>query len=287
VLKPHIFMVFELVIYVRFGGSSSENTKVVEMSCGWCQLDLGNGDTFHRQMTHKLAIKGGSPSSEVLIKDSDVHTNRTGLKHSLMRVVNTKIQSQLVLQITPHTKFTDETRFNLEMLPSLCFLQKGFLYFISGFRNYLGEKLLKNAADSTLTTFKQPEGDAVVTTFGKVLDCPDLAELVVPIWMEDVWSTMSAKQKVNVEHVMMKTKEFLRKLYPVMYSQEFQFRESAPTASATGDQYLFRKREDLVRSALRFGNPTAKVKVERPLEALTAFKPFTVRELEYDVWDLS
>ena len=30
-------------------------------------------------MTHKLPIKGGSPNAEMLIKDADVHTNRTGL----------------------------------------------------------------------------------------------------------------------------------------------------------------------------------------------------------------
>lgn len=47
VVKPHIFMVFELVIYVRFGGSSAESTRVVEMSCGWCQLDL-NADALNR-----------------------------------------------------------------------------------------------------------------------------------------------------------------------------------------------------------------------------------------------
>ena len=42
-----------------------------------------------------------------------------------------------------------------------------------------------------------------------------------------------------------------------------------------------------MRAALRFGNPNAKTKAEKPLESLTTFKPFTVRELEYDVWDLA
>jgi hypothetical protein len=48
-----------------------------------------------------------------------------------------------------------------------------------------------------------------------------------------------------------------------------------------------RKREELIKSALRFGNPQAKVKVDRPIETLTAFKPFTVRELDFEVWDSS
>ena len=54
---------------------------------------------------------------------------------------------------------------------------------------------------------------------------------------------------------MLKTKDFIRKLYPVVYAEEFQYRQSAPTASAAGDQYLSRMREDLIKSALRFNNP--------------------------------
>ena len=46
-----------------------------------------------------------------------------------------------------------------------------------------------------------------------------------------------------------------------------------------------RNREELVKSALRFGQTQAKIKVERPIEALTAFKPFTVRELDFQVWE--
>jgi hypothetical protein len=43
-------------------------------------------------MTHKLPIKGGSPTSEMLIKGEDVHTKRTGINY-IMKVVGTKISS--------------------------------------------------------------------------------------------------------------------------------------------------------------------------------------------------
>lgn len=122
-MKPNIFMVFEFVIYVRFSGSSSsEGQRIVEMSCGWCQLELANAETLTRQMTHKLAIKGGCPNAEILIKDGDVHTNRTGIKYSLMRVVQSKIQSQLTVELRPHVKFSDETKFHMELLPQTCFI---------------------------------------------------------------------------------------------------------------------------------------------------------------------
>ena len=85
-------------------------------------------------------------------------------------------------------------------------------------------------------TFKKPEGDSIVTTFAKVLDCPDICEVVSQIWSEDVWAPMNSKQRQNIENLILKTKEFLRRLYPVLYAERFNFKESNTTASASGDQ---------------------------------------------------
>lgn len=92
------------------------------MSCGWSQIELGNIEILNRQMTHKLQIKGGSPSAEIMIKDADVHTNRTGIKNQIMKLVGSKITSQLTIELRPVIKFSEETKFHLDMLPSLCFL---------------------------------------------------------------------------------------------------------------------------------------------------------------------
>ena len=61
----------------------------------------------------------------------------------------------------------------------------------------------------------------MVNTFATCLDCPDIVEQIVPIWTEDVWSTLTANEKMNVENVILKTREFLRRLYPVIYADEF------------------------------------------------------------------
>lgn len=90
---------------------------------------------------------------------------------------------------------------------------------------------------------------------------------------------------MNIEFIMLKTKEFIQKLYPVIYADEFKFKESDYTMSAAGDQYLLRKREELIKSALCYGNTASKVKVDKPLESMTTFRPFTVRELDFEVWD--
>ncbi len=44
--RNNCYIVFELVIYVRFGGA--DNTKVTEMSCGWCNLELKDPNLFQR-----------------------------------------------------------------------------------------------------------------------------------------------------------------------------------------------------------------------------------------------
>lgn len=105
-------------------------------------MDLDNIEQFGRAMTHRLDIKGGSPTAEILIQESDVHKNRTGIKYSLLNLVQPKIQSQLTVQIRPMTKFADDIRFHMDMLPTVCFVPERLLYFVSGFRNYLGDKLL-------------------------------------------------------------------------------------------------------------------------------------------------
>jgi hypothetical protein len=161
-VKPNLYVIFELVIYVR---QPSDKNKVVEMSCGWCQMELNDAEQFGRAVVKKLPIKGGSPSAEMLIKDSDVHKNRTGIKYSIMGLVSNKIDSQLTVAIRPFSKFSDDNKFHMDMLPTVCLLPKRLLFLVSGFRNYLGEKLLSKQSGGGLVTFKKPEGDPVVTTF--------------------------------------------------------------------------------------------------------------------------
>ena len=136
-----------------------------------------------------------------------------------------------------------------------------------------------------IVSFKKPEGDPVITTFKRIFDAPDILETFVPIWVEDVINQLTSRQKMNVEHIIFKTKEALRKLYPVTYADTYSFSEATSTSSAAGDVQLSRNREELVKSALRYGHAQAKIKFDRPIEALSSFKPFTVRELDFEVWE--
>jgi len=52
--SPEMSLIFELVVYVKLG------TDVQEMSCGWAQLPFA---ALGRSFSHKLEIKGGSPTT--------------------------------------------------------------------------------------------------------------------------------------------------------------------------------------------------------------------------------
>jgi len=75
----------------------------------------------------------------------------------------------------------------------------------------------------------------IISCFPRILDNPDICEMIISIWSEDVWKSLNDKQKTNIEYLMVKTKEFIQKLYPVIYAEEFKFKESDYTMSAAGD----------------------------------------------------
>jgi hypothetical protein len=83
---------------------------------------------------------------------------------------------------------------------------------------------------------------------------------------------------------MKKMEDFTTRIYPVLFSEGFAYHSSNATESACGDPVKNALRKQLVTHALRFNNPAAKVKVTQPPDSLTTFKPFNVREIEYEVW---
>lgn len=170
----------------------------------------------------------------------------------------------------------------MQFLPSTCLLQKKLLLFVSGYRNYAGQTLLK---ESTMGNFKQPGGSVVLSCFPKLVDNIDILEVLVQVWAEDVLGSMSAANKKSIEVPMNKAKEIIHKIYPVLYADEFQLNESNFMESAIFDESRHSLRKDLLLSAMRDGT-RGKQAPKRPLEDLTTFRPFNVRETKWDVWDV-
>lgn len=82
----------------------------------------------------------------------------------------------------------EETRYHMENLPQLCLLNKRLLYFIVGFRNYVGQKLLADAANGV---YRKPGGDMIISTFPMIIDNPDICEAVISTWSEEVWKNLN------------------------------------------------------------------------------------------------
>lgn len=179
-----------------------------------------------------------------------------------------------MISIKPLTSVEPETKLHLDLMPSTCVLPKRMLYLLSGYRNYAAEKLL---AQTQVGILKKPSGDLMLSCFPKLYDCPDMQELIQQVWHEDHFSHLNSQQKRSVEQMMAKAQEFVTKLYPVLYAVDFNYSSANPTESVCGDALKYQARQMLVKNALRPG-------VKKPAEAMT-FKPFNIRELQYEVWD--
>lgn len=83
----------------------------------------------------------------------------------------------------------------MQFLPSTCIVQKKLLMFISGYRNYAGQSLLK---ESNLGNFKKPGGSVALSCFPKIIDNIDILEQLVVVWQEDVIATLTVQQKKSI-----------------------------------------------------------------------------------------
>lgn len=201
----------------------------------------------------------------------------------MKKVVTGGVEKRLSVDVRPLLKLPPETRYHLEMMPSTCLVHKSLLYFMSGFMNYKAGKLLREASSAI---FRKPAGDAVIASLPKIYDCPDIVEELTQIWTEDVQPLID-KRRMEISYIVTKTQEFISRLYPILYADEFKSIEhSAATRSAAAEPDLLVRRKALINSALRYNQVhTVKSQVRDAPCELTSFKPFSLRELEYDVWD--
>ena len=191
--------------------------------------------------------------------------------------------SHLLVSTKQVKNLEEDTKLHMKMLPSTCLVHKRLLHFVSGFRNYAGHILLK---ESSLGEFKQPAGNVAISCFPKILDCPDILEVFVTCWSEDVVNAWSTQDKRKMGLCMQKAEEYIERVYPVLFSDEFDLTANE-TASACDDQSKLTKRKELITAALRFDMKKGAAKPKKTIEEMTTFKPFNVRELQFEVWDLA
>lgn len=124
-----------------------------------------------------------------------------------------------------------------------------------------------------------------MSTFPKVLDSPDILEIFTMLWHDDVMSKMKPADKQSISLLQDKSTEMLQKVYPVLFSDAFGWTPQNATQSVRGDKVKYETRKKLLVSALRFGtNQFNKDKLKK-VEEMTTFKPFNIREIEFEVWD--
>ena len=155
--------------------------------------------------------------------------------------------------------------------------------------NYKAEKLLK---EMTAGAFRKPGGDVVISSFPKIYDNPDIVEELSKIWVEYAMPEIKKSGELNCDFIMEKTVSFCQKLYPILFSEEFMSIEHTGTTKSgagyknSNQDPLDEIRRTLVSSALLQGEKKkGNNKENKAPNELTTYKPFSIRELEFDVWD--
>ena len=107
------------------------------MSCGWSEISL---DELNRNQTHKLEIKGGTPTAQIEIKKEDLRNNRSGLK-MLAKVIGVGADNKLEIETKKYQYLPADIKYHMNLMPSTCLIHKNLLYFTSGFINYKAKKI--------------------------------------------------------------------------------------------------------------------------------------------------
>lgn len=97
------------------------------------------------------------------------------------------------------------------------------------------------------------------------------------------------KAEMDIPWIVRRMKDYVCRLYGIIYSGHFEINKvKNPTYSACGDKKLFIERVRLVESALRYGQTfpvkPKETKFEAPAD-MTTFKPFSMNEMEFEIWD--
>jgi hypothetical protein len=114
-------------------------------------------------------------------------------------------------------------------MPSTCFVHSNLLFFVSGFMNYKAQRLLKEMESGK---FSKPSGDVVITSFPRIYDNPDIVEELVTYWVNRAVPEITKANELGIDLIIKKMEDFVKKIYPVLFSEEFMMTEHTNTAKS-------------------------------------------------------
>lgn len=138
-----------------------------------------------------------------------------------------EIKSGLKVTFKPAKNLDDEVKIHLPFMPSVCVVQRKLITLISGYRNYAASLLVKTIG----ANIKQPEGDPVISSFPKIIDCVDILDQICTLWNEDVHRL----PKKSIGLIMDAAREFIGKIYPVLFTDGFKLTPMNQIESSLGD----------------------------------------------------
>jgi hypothetical protein len=117
------------------------------------------------------------------------------------------------------------------------------------------------------------------------MDNIDIVENLAKIYKEDFWDKLKSHDKENIELISYYSREVIDKLYPILYTEEFNITPLTATDSVCANPSKEKTRVELIDSALKFGVEGIRNAPIKSVDQLGSFKPFTIKELDVQVFD--
>lgn len=267
-----VSLIFEFVMMCKMGQGFKD------ISCGFCSLKMAEIRAMKKR-NHIIEIKGGSPDSPI---DHDPCNFKEDMSF-FKKLSRGTILQQLKMDTRYYPTISAEGKYNIQMLPRTCIINKKLMHFLVGYRNYLAKKLCKETSDNA--GFSIPTGNHIIKTFPFIIDNPDVCEHFLNEWHTSVVKKMPKASQKNLDFLTDKAEAYISRIYLVKYADSFGLEEGKEYESAAWNPDLLKARQDMITYALKADMPGISYTPKVRIEAMTTFKPFNIRELELDVFD--
>lgn len=131
----------------------------------------------------------------------------------------------------------------------------------------------------------KPTGDPIMSTFPYIFDCPDILEPFIDIYNDDFVSKMkSTRTAKEVKRLKEGAVNYISRVLNVINFDKFRFLKTTMLQSSKSNKLIQELRANLLAIGLKTGVPGLAFKPKEPIENITTFKPFSINELNVDIF---
>lgn len=262
--QNQIFLVFEFVLFLKKG------EQITEISCGWSHVDVLS---LQQSSDLNLPVKGGTPDKVNKIEDFDIRANRTGFS----KLFNgNKPNSLLPIKIKILKDLNKLDKSESVYLPTTIIIHKTAVHLAATYRKYIGKLIINHPNFNCKKIYSTIP---IIKAFTDIVNCHDAFKVMTELWNQFIVETASSSDKASSTYFEKHFIDVVNRVNSVLYSEKFGYSEMDPSYISLGNTTISKDRFLLVSNVIRIEkDKKAKVENITPVESLSEFKPFSIRE---------